>query len=180
MVAMVAAREGGATVDDKLLHGQAEFTHKWFAAQVKNMKLGRGIGGRAMNVGYGLWALRLADSKADETTEAMITYLVKTQNADGHWEGQVKRPPLEESLVMATVLSCAGMQKYATDSFIDAQWLSNDWAARIDPKRAVPLLDRLGDNAGLRLAAPRIYRSAPRTESSFPGGKQFEPPASKS
>src|SRR5207253_5293808 len=79
MVAMVAAREGGATVDDKLLHGQAEFTHKWFAAQVKNMKLGRGIGGRAMNVGYGLWALRLADSKADETTEAMITYLVKTQ-----------------------------------------------------------------------------------------------------
>jgi N-acyl-D-amino-acid deacylase len=77
------------------------------------MKLGRGIGGRAMNVGYGLWALRLADWKADETTEAMVTYLMKTQSADGHWEGQVKRPPLEESFVTATVLSCAGMQKYA-------------------------------------------------------------------
>jgi hypothetical protein len=30
----------------------------------------------------------------------------------------------------------------------------------MDPKRAVPLLQRLGDNTGLRLAAPRIYRAA--------------------
>ena len=51
------------------------------------------------------------------------------------------------------------MQKYATDPPVEAQWPSNDWAARIDAKRAVPLLERLGDNTGLRLAASRIYRS---------------------
>jgi hypothetical protein len=52
------------------------------------------------------------------------------------------------------------LKKYESETFIDAQWPSNDWAARIDPKRAVPLLVKLGDNTGLRLAAPRIYRSA--------------------
>ncbi|HEX7421061.1 MAG TPA: hypothetical protein VF505_14320 [Thermoanaerobaculia bacterium] len=52
------------------------------------------------------------------------------------------------------------MQRYAIENFVDAQWPSNDWAVRLDPKRAVPLLEQLGDNTGLRLAAPRIYRSA--------------------
>lgn len=52
------------------------------------------------------------------------------------------------------------MQRYAIENFVDAQWASNDWAMRLDPKRAVPLLQQLGDNTGLRLAAPRIYRSA--------------------
>jgi hypothetical protein len=49
---------------------------------------------------------------------------------------------------------------YSTDTLVDAQWPSNDWSARVDPKRAVPLLVKLGDNTGLRLAAPRIYRAA--------------------
>jgi squalene cyclase len=42
--------------------------------------------------------------------------LLKTQKPDGHWEGQVSRPPLEESYVMATALACAGMKKYARGS----------------------------------------------------------------
>ena len=52
------------------------------------------------------------------------------------------------------------MQRYAIETFVDATWPSNDWAVRLDAKRAVPLLEKLGDNTGLRLAAPRIYRSA--------------------
>lgn len=51
------------------------------------------------------------------------------------------------------------MQRYAIENFADAQWPSNDWALRLDPKRAVPLLEQLGDSTGLRIAAPRIYRS---------------------
>jgi len=116
MLAMTTARAHRLAVDDRVLEAQAQFTHKWFEAQIGNMKQGRGIGGRAMNVGYGLWALSLADWKADATTQAMVTYLLKTQKPDGHWEGQVSRPPLEESYVMATALACAGMKKYATAS----------------------------------------------------------------
>src|SRR5438132_12213817 len=112
MLAMVSVRDHRLPIDDKLLEAQAEFTHKWFQCQVENMKQGRGIGGRAMNVGYGLWALSLAGWKANETTQAMVTYLLKTQKPDGHWEGQASRPPLEESYAMASVLACAGLKKY--------------------------------------------------------------------
>ncbi len=52
------------------------------------------------------------------------------------------------------------MAKFSTDSFVDAEWPSNDWAARLDPRRALPILDRLGGNAGFRLAASRLYRSS--------------------
>jgi hypothetical protein len=51
-------------------------------------------------------------------------------------------------------------KKLAADTFIEAQWPSNDWSVRIDPRRAAPILDRLSDNAGFRLAASRLYRSS--------------------
>ncbi len=52
------------------------------------------------------------------------------------------------------------MTKYRTDTFVDAYWPSNDWAARLDPRRAAPILDRCAGNAGFRLAASRLYRSS--------------------
>jgi len=52
------------------------------------------------------------------------------------------------------------MQKYSSETFLDAQWPTNDWAVRLDPKRAVPILDKLSGNTGLRIAAPRIFRAA--------------------
>ncbi|HEV8660314.1 MAG TPA: hypothetical protein VGS96_17035 [Thermoanaerobaculia bacterium] len=52
------------------------------------------------------------------------------------------------------------MKKYESETLIDAHWPSNDWAVRIDPKRTVPLLEKLADSTGLRLAASRVYRSA--------------------
>ena len=52
------------------------------------------------------------------------------------------------------------MHRYEIENFVDGEWQSNDWALRLDPRRAAPILDRLSDNAGLRLVAPRIYRSA--------------------
>ena len=39
-------------------------------------------------------------------------------------------------------------------------WPSGKWAVRADPKRLVPILQRLGDSIGLRIAASRFYRSA--------------------
>jgi len=34
------------------------------------------------------------------------------------------------------------------------------WSMRIDPRRAVPLLQQIADNPGLRFIAPRLFRSA--------------------
>jgi hypothetical protein len=37
---------------------------------------------------------------------------------------------------------------------------ANQWAMRIDAPRLVPILNDLQQNIGLRIAAPRTYRSA--------------------
>jgi N-acyl-D-amino-acid deacylase len=80
------------------------------------LSVGKGVGGRAMTVGYALWTLGLADRKADKTSEAMASYLLRTQRPEGHWTGQVSRPPLEESYQTCTVLAILGLRRYATDA----------------------------------------------------------------
>ncbi len=114
MLAIVAARDAGVEVDGKLLEAQADFTNKSFHDLVEPMREGKGVGGRALTVGYGLWALGIAGRPASETTEAMVTYLLKTQQEDGHWNVQTVRPPQEESFITCTVLAVAGMKRYAT------------------------------------------------------------------
>jgi len=116
MLAMVAGRGRGLETNAALLAEQAEFTRKSFHGSTDNLRKGEGIGGRAMTVGYGLWALRLSGHKPDETTEAMVAYLLKTQNAEGHWARQMSRPPLEDSNVTCTVLAAYGMRQHAAET----------------------------------------------------------------
>ena len=52
----------------------------------------------------------LADAKPSDTTENMVTYLLKTQRSEGHWIGQSCRPPLEESYFTRTTLSARSLR----------------------------------------------------------------------
>ncbi|MGH9419327.1 MAG: hypothetical protein ACRD3J_05075, partial [Thermoanaerobaculia bacterium] len=49
---------------------------------------------------------------------------------------------------------------YLKNGFQPGSWPAGKWAVRADPKRLVPILGRLGDSIGLRIAAPRFFRSA--------------------
>jgi len=49
---------------------------------------------------------------------------------------------------------------YINDAMESGRWPAGKWAVRADPRRLVPILSRLGDSIGLRIAAPRFYRSA--------------------
>jgi len=49
---------------------------------------------------------------------------------------------------------------YINDAMEPGRWPAGKWAVRADPRRLVPILSRLGDSVGLRVAAPRFYRSA--------------------
>lgn len=112
LLAAIAAREAGVDVDEQFIAAQAEFTHTSFDDDIENLRQGKGIGGRAMTVAYALWALRLADRSNDQITEAMTTYLLKTQHDDGHWSRQTGRPPLEESNLTCTTLAIYGLQRF--------------------------------------------------------------------
>ncbi len=115
MMAIVASRNAGIDTDATVLDLQTEFVRGSFSGRLDSLRNGKGIGGRALTVGYALAALQLADWPKDELTTAMVTYLVKTQNDDGHWQVQSNRPPLEESSASATAIAVAGLQAFAPD-----------------------------------------------------------------
>ena len=52
------------------------------------------------------------------------------------------------------------MGLYIEDEMVPASWPSTRWSLRIDPKRLIPVLRRVGDSPGLRFAAPRLHRAA--------------------
>ena len=49
---------------------------------------------------------------------------------------------------------------YLKDTFLPQQLPSARWAVRADPSRLAPILSQLGENLGLRIASPRLFRSA--------------------
>ncbi len=52
------------------------------------------------------------------------------------------------------------MGLYIKDAFVPATWPATQWALRMNPAPLVPVLRKVGDNAGLRFATPRIHRAA--------------------
>lgn len=50
--------------------------------------------------------------------------------------------------------------KYKSDTFDAPALAGNRWSIRIDPQKALPMLEQVSDNPGLRLIAPRLFRSA--------------------
>ena len=93
----------------------------------------------------------------------MVTYLLKTQHDDGHWTFQTSRPPLEDSLVSATVVSAYGARKFAVGEqreIVDAaiakaaKWLAT--APLVSQEDRVAALwgwHLFGDDAAQRTAA---------------------------
>lgn len=117
LLSMNAAKPAGVATDDDLRQTMMEFTVDSFRSRIEHLKTGdlNGIGGRGLTVGYGLWTLKLAGHKPDDLTEAMVGYLCKLQDDDGHWGLHSIRPPMEESLVTCAVLAAYGIQQFAAD-----------------------------------------------------------------
>ena len=157
MLATVAAREVGTTLDTDLLPAQAEFTRASFHSRIDSLNEGKGIGGGTMTVAYALLAFDLADHEADDVTDAMVTYLLKTQQASGRWRTNGRRPPLEESNVTSTVLAAQGIDRYAPPALRDKTdeaiakalaWLTNaPLASQEDRVARLWGLYRLGGDA---------------------------------
>ncbi|MFN0051591.1 MAG: prenyltransferase/squalene oxidase repeat-containing protein [Planctomycetales bacterium] len=114
LLGMTAARDAGVAIDDALPATVLEFVQGSFRDRIDQLKAGEGIGGKGLTVGYGLWTLKLGNSSPDDLTEAMVEYLFKLQQPDGHWSLHSIRPPAEESLVMCTVVAANGIKSFAT------------------------------------------------------------------
>lgn len=91
-----------------------DFTVQSFRKQQKQLHEGRSVGGSALTVTYGLWALELADYPADDLTNDMIGWLLKTQQERGHWRAPSSRPPMSEGHITPTVLALRAFRHYGT------------------------------------------------------------------
>jgi N-acyl-D-amino-acid deacylase len=116
LLSMTTARDAGLTVDEDLFKAQRLLTRNSFEKQQTRLAKGEHVGGRSATVSYGLWAFKIADGKPDELSEAMTSYLLNSQLADGSWKPPSSRPPLETSSVSCTVLSAIGVKRFASSS----------------------------------------------------------------
>jgi N-acyl-D-amino-acid deacylase len=116
MLAMTEARAAGYQINQPLLAEATKFTHKFFTEREKSLSSGKRIGGSGLTVGYGLWALSLGNAGIDETSEAMVAYLVQTQKDDGRWQRPSFRPPMSESNIACTAIAAYYLPMLAGDS----------------------------------------------------------------
>ena len=52
------------------------------------------------------------------------------------------------------------LDAYIKDAFDAPAFAANRWAIHIDPRRAVPMLDQVAENPGLKFMTPHLFRSA--------------------
>ncbi len=96
-----------------------DFTTSSFEMKRPQLLAGTKIDGGPLAVGYGLWAMEIAKVKPNETTSAMVQYLLKTQAEDGGWDLDSVRPPASSSRAMATAVAFLGLAKYGVNSSMD-------------------------------------------------------------
>lgn len=124
--------------DDRLTREIFEFTERAFSAKKAVLSAGGDIGGKALTVAYGLWAMDLSGAAASETTQAMVEYLLKTQADDGAWNFHSLRPPAASSRAMTSAVATYGLRSYGPDAVNEqrlrkAYQKSFQWSQQLGP-----------------------------------------------
>lgn len=129
MLAMQQAARAGFPLDRAWLKSQADTTHRYFRDRIDGMDDGDHVPGGAATTAFGFWALSLDERPSDQTTTAMVAYLLQIQGVarlsnrqpgsppkleDGRWQATCRRAPMQASTIGDTVLVLIGLEKYAT------------------------------------------------------------------
>jgi N-acyl-D-amino-acid deacylase len=115
ILGLTAAKQRGFSVDADLVKSQVDFSLRSFRNTALITK-GRGVGGDSTSAGYILTTLAAVDHPADETTAALVEYLLLKQRKDGAWPVAAQRPPTMGSLFTNTALALAALKKYGQPS----------------------------------------------------------------
>lgn len=115
MLALATAKEHGFVVDEKVLAKQEQFTIDFFVPKIKDLTEGRNLGGGNTTAVYGLFTLDAGKHKADETTKALVEFLLKKQQKDGSWIASSNRPPSQGSLFTTGALALEALNEYGAE-----------------------------------------------------------------
>lgn len=122
VLAMTAAQKQGFDVDKDLIQKQIEFSLKTFRNKATIAK-GQGVGGDSNGVIHALQMLAAVDRPHDDTTAALIEYLLVKQRKDGAWPIAPlgDRPPTMGSLFTNVGLAISVLKKYGPPKNEDAK-----------------------------------------------------------
>jgi N-acyl-D-amino-acid deacylase len=96
--ALTSAKQRGFTVTPDAVKKQLEFTLAFLSPKKEKIAKGQDIGGGNTTAVYALATLDAAGHAADETSAALVEYLLGRQRADGAWlPTTTVRPPTEGS-----------------------------------------------------------------------------------
>lgn len=110
---LTAAQKRGFKVDDELLQKQITFSLKTFRNR-SAIARGHGVGGDSTSAAYALHTFATAEHPHDDTTAALVRYLLVRQRKDGAWPIPAfgNRPPTMGSLFTNTGLALFALKQY--------------------------------------------------------------------
>jgi N-acyl-D-amino-acid deacylase len=115
ILTILDAKRCGFDVDEQNLDAQLEHTASHLVRGRYAYAEGRGQGGQADTAGWALWALAAGGRSPDETTEAVVQYLIGKDREIGHWRAAgTGRRPTQGSDFTPTFLALYGLSAFAS------------------------------------------------------------------
>jgi N-acyl-D-amino-acid deacylase len=151
LFAMVAAKRRGFEVSEETLKEQTAFTLKTFQPKIKEIKQGMSIPGNNTTAVYALGTLAALEHTPDDTTEALIEYVLLKQKSDGSWPAVTSRPPTEGSAFTNTAFALETIPRFApkdpseemTKKLDDAKSKAKKWLLANEGKDTEDIVFRL-------------------------------------
>jgi hypothetical protein len=112
VLALTAARGRGFEVSAEVLQKQLRHTADFLGGNRDNYRKGRGQGGRVDTAGYALLTLELGGWKPDDTTAAVVEFLLQTDRKLDHWLVSGQRPPSEYTPFTTTYLALRALRTF--------------------------------------------------------------------
>src|SRR5262245_44327062 len=112
LLALSAARDRGFEVPEKFFKSQGDHIAAFMASNKERFREGKGTGGQAATASFALLSLELAGHKPDDTTDAVVEYLLKFEPTRDHWRTNANRPPTESSDFTTTYAAMRGLRTY--------------------------------------------------------------------
>jgi N-acyl-D-amino-acid deacylase len=112
LLSLSTAQKNGFTVDKEAVPHQLDYSLTYIGARKEQIVKGNGLGGGNTMAVYALYSLGVAGHKPDETTSALVQYLLMKQKADGSWPPVTQRPPTEGSTFTNVSLAIKSLRDY--------------------------------------------------------------------
>src|SRR5262249_13012079 len=112
LLALTTARQRGFHVRGEDVKEQIEHVAAFLETNRENYRKGKGQGGQADTAGYALLTLEWGGWKPDETTSAVVEYLLCFKNDLNHWTSTSDRPPSEASPFTTTFVALRGLRTW--------------------------------------------------------------------